>query len=561
VASALSLISLDAAAFCRTTTCDPAATPCEEMPGNPGCVGQGVPLSWPIRCIGVALQEDASKQVNYEEFDRVARAAFDAWNTVDCGGQPPSIQVQVLGSTPCGAQEFNRNRGNANVLVFREDAWPYQGQSSVLALTTLTFGVESGTIYDADLEINAVPSRVTLTTSDKGVKIDLESILAHEAGHLLGLAHSSVQGATMTPVYQPGTISFRDLHPDDAEGLCAAYPPGRAGLPACDFSGPTPESQGFSRVCGGTDRQAPSEGEEPEGCGCSEAGRKGGSGWVLGLLLPIFLRRRRRLFHDAAPGDGSDGPIEGFIVPGFLGEPADGGLLELAENLVFAASGEAVGGEVALEGGVAPEASDEGGVVGACEAVGLEEGRILRAAALGPLPVLGLEFAVLSVELLRGGAGEVGLVLGDERDIDFLLAPRCPPSGGRKPPPLSAVLPGEQEERGGNPDEHEQRDPPGHRLGSGARGGGLLLLLGRFVCLLLLLSLVGGGLLLADGRAGGPPVGQVIVEFFFAWLAWRAGHGAAAYLILSKNKTREGAVSRCTWYPGQILPPNPRAKR
>jgi hypothetical protein len=561
VASALSLLSLDAAAFCRTTTCDPATSPCEEMPGNPGCVGQGVPLSWPIRCIGVALQEDASRQVNYAEFDRVARAAFDAWNTVDCGGQPPSVQVQVLGSTPCGAQEFNRNRGNANVLVFREDAWPYQGQTSVLALTTLTFGVESGTIYDADLEINAVPSRVTLTTSDTGVKIDLESILAHEAGHLLGLAHSSVQGSTMTPVYQPGTISFRDLHPDDAEGLCAAYPPGRTGLPACDFSGPTPESQGFSRVCGGTDRQAPLEGGEPEKCGCSEAGRKGGSGWVLGLLLPAFLRRRRRLFHDAAPGDGPDGPIEGFIEPGLLGEPADSGLLELAQDLEFAACGEAVGGEVALEGGVAPEASDEGGIVGASEAVGLEQGGILRAAALGPLLVFGLEFAMLSVEFLGRSAGEVGLVLGDERDIDFLFAPHRPPGGGRKPPPLATILPREQQERGGNPDEHEQRDPPGHRLGAGARGGVLLLLLGRFVRFLLLLSLVGRGLNLVVGRAGGPPVGQVVVEFFLAWLAWRAGHGAAAYLILSKNKTCEGALERFTWYPALILPLNPRAKR
>ncbi|MCS6898944.1 MAG: matrixin family metalloprotease [Myxococcales bacterium] len=293
VASALWFLPLEAAAFCRTTTCDPVSTSCEEMPDNPGCTAQGVPLAWPIRCIGVALQEDASRQVSYEEFDRVARAAFDAWNTVDCGGKPPSIQVQVLGSTPCGAQEFNRNLGNANILVFREDTWPYQGQSSVLALTTLTFGVETGIIYDADMEINAVPSRVTLTTRDQGVKIDLQSILTHEAGHLLGLAHSSVEGATMTPIYQPGTISFRDLHPDDVEGLCSAYPPDRARLPACDFSGPTPESQGFSRLCGGTDKQAPLPEEDEGNCGCKEVGRRGEKRGMGGILLVMLLRRRR----------------------------------------------------------------------------------------------------------------------------------------------------------------------------------------------------------------------------------------------------------------------------
>jgi len=295
VAAALTLLSADAAAFCRTTTCDPATAACKEMPQNPGCTDDGVPLFWPVQCVGVALQEDASKQVSYSEFDRVARAAFESWNQVDCGGRPPSIQVQVLGAIPCGEQQFNDRYGNANVLVFRDDTWPYQGQSSVLALTTLTFGVDSGTIYDADLEINAVPSRVTLTTGDNGIKIDLQSILTHEAGHLLGLAHSAVKGATMMPIYTPGTVSFRELHPDDGAGLCAAYPPDRPGLPACDLQGPTPRSQGFCALCGGTDKPPQEEAVGDEGCSCGvTGGPEGGRGWaLLLLLLPLALRKRR----------------------------------------------------------------------------------------------------------------------------------------------------------------------------------------------------------------------------------------------------------------------------
>jgi len=294
---AFTLHTSTAAAYCRTTTCDPmaAGSTCEEEANNPGCIITGKALQWPLSCVGVALHEGASSQVNYSEFERVARASFGSWNNVLCDGKAPSIATEIVGPISCKAREFNDDKGNANIVLFREDTWPYAGQSSVLALTTLTFGVESGTIYDADMEINAVPGKVKITTGDTGVAIDLQSIITHEAGHLLGLAHSSVKGTTMTAVYLPGTTDFRSLEPDDEAGLCAAYPADRSGLPACDPRGPTPRSQGFSQVCGGTDKVAPVDDSQDSGCQCSAAGPPGPpAGWLLGPVAWLAARRRRR---------------------------------------------------------------------------------------------------------------------------------------------------------------------------------------------------------------------------------------------------------------------------
>jgi hypothetical protein len=73
---------------------------------------------------------------------------------------------------------------------------------------------------------------------------DLQSIVTHEAGHFLGLAHSLVPTSTMVAQYTSGTQTFRMLDPDDGAGICAVFPPD---APAqCDVA----PRQGFSPACG-----------------------------------------------------------------------------------------------------------------------------------------------------------------------------------------------------------------------------------------------------------------------------------------------------------------------
>jgi MYXO-CTERM domain-containing protein len=213
---------------------------------------------------------------------------------------------ELVGPAECPEPEFNRadqatqeqTLANANVWMFRDADWPYVGSLSTLALTTVTFGVQSGKIFDADVELNSFA--VDLSTGDENVASDTLSIVTHEAGHFLGLAHSDADLATMSAGYRRGSVDFRTLTPDDEAGICDIYPPDR-NVPECDepaFIG------GWAAECsapasdilaGETDTTAPTI---YEGCSCRSARGSGSRGGVLAFaalgLAFLRLRSRRR---------------------------------------------------------------------------------------------------------------------------------------------------------------------------------------------------------------------------------------------------------------------------
>jgi hypothetical protein len=189
------------------------------------------------------MQYQASKQVDLESATAVAAKAFDAWEQAACpGGGSPAIHLSnAFGPVACKLQEYNKLDGNANVVLFHDDEWPYTANEDALALTTVSFNTRSGDIYDADVEINGLQTlSIDLAVDPQG--FDLRSILTHEAGHFLGLAHSRNPDATMWRFYEPASI---DLDQDDIDAICAAYPPTEA-KSVCDFS----PRQGFSPECG-----------------------------------------------------------------------------------------------------------------------------------------------------------------------------------------------------------------------------------------------------------------------------------------------------------------------
>ncbi len=282
LALAAVLAAPPAEAYCRTSTCEDGrpGQRCEP-PESGDC---GVPLFWNRRCIGVGVQEDASAKVDWETAHTVATASFVAWRTADCGGgRSPSFEVVDLGPIQCRAAEFNTEGGNANVILFHDESWPYGGPST-LAMTTVTYRLDTGEIYDADLEINATAG-MALTTGEDDVVYDLQSIITHEAGHMLGLAHSPVDEATMNASYTPGDTSQRSPAEDDVAAICAVYPPLEVDSRTCDA---TPRG-GFKSTCG---PWPPPEEDD----GCTASGRPGlGSSWPawLGLLgLARWARRR-----------------------------------------------------------------------------------------------------------------------------------------------------------------------------------------------------------------------------------------------------------------------------
>lgn len=280
----VTLSSATADAFCRTTTCDPRKEPCHR--DADGCVIDGLPLAWPERCVGFSLQRDALPgKISLDQATNAAHLAFAAWQDAKCPGtdENPSIRFFDLGPVACDRHEYNQRQGNANIIMFRGGGWPYAHSGNTLALTTVTYNIDTGEIYDADIEVNGTMP-LSLGTP---VKYDLQSILTHEVGHFLGLAHSSDANATMFDKYQAGSVGLRTLDPDDIRGVCAIYPPDRE-TPACD---PTPR-HGFASECA-------IETANITGCCTTAPGHENagkGSAGLLGvsLLSALFVRRRHK---------------------------------------------------------------------------------------------------------------------------------------------------------------------------------------------------------------------------------------------------------------------------
>lgn len=307
------MASRGAGAFCRTTACplppnwDPNregscyppdfALYCQslkDLDGRPH-PAKPFPLWWRNACVSYDVQQDATPQLPYATVARIVDAAFAKWTSVTCDTGNVSIAARNLGPVACGKVEYNDERsqqGNQHVIVFR-NPWPYPSdQVNTLGLTTVTFDVNTGELYDADTEINA---SIALSIDGSNGN-DFESIITHEAGHFLGMAHSVNPDATMYAFYSPtmGTLQI-----DDTDGICTIYPPGgtRSVDPSVNASGAIRED-----ACDLTPRHGFSPQCSSPSAGCSlaptralgAAGREAAPGTGLLLVGAARLRRSRR---------------------------------------------------------------------------------------------------------------------------------------------------------------------------------------------------------------------------------------------------------------------------
>jgi hypothetical protein len=211
----------------------------------------------------------------------MVQRAFLTWQAAGCGdGKAPGIHVEDLGPVDCALAEYNTKGGNANVVVFRDESWPHP--SYQLALTTVSYEVSTGEIYDADIEVNTAD--YAFTTADDHVGHDLLALLTHEAGHFFGLDHSHTFGATMASEDDYGSIAKRSLDSDDQAAICSTYPPRDIDAEACD---PAPR-HGYAPAC------FPDQDQAEAGCSIAEGARaRRASPALLALLALLVLMRRR----------------------------------------------------------------------------------------------------------------------------------------------------------------------------------------------------------------------------------------------------------------------------
>ncbi len=311
LAAAALLTPSAAEAYCRTTTShvpagyDPSAV--LENGELQGCYDVGLPLYWANACVSYDLQQNASNQVPYAIASELIATAFSKWTGTICddgggGNGRVSIDVRDFGPVACNLVQYNQYGPNQHVILF-EDTWSDADSSNTLALTTVTFDLDTGEIYDADMQINNTVPLSTADTVPPG-GYDFESIVTHETGHFFGMAHSQDDHATMYAHYTPGDEVMRNLTGDDVAGICDIYAPNglrhvaKQASPsqaleeaACNA---TPR-HGFTSACmsSAASSSSPSSGCAVGGAGIGRDGRSLSFVGLGAFALAGALRRRR----------------------------------------------------------------------------------------------------------------------------------------------------------------------------------------------------------------------------------------------------------------------------
>ena len=171
-----------AAAFCRTTTCNPKTETCRMVDG---CPRTGAPVVWPTMPIPYRFGGRPPTHLNGDEARGAIRLAFERWTQTVCpDGRRTSLRFHEGPDMPPSQARGKEPFG----IYFRDDGWPHDDQNDTLALTTQFFAARTGEIQYSDIEINTAQYQFALRDTDTGK--DLEAVITHEVGHYIGFAHS-----------------------------------------------------------------------------------------------------------------------------------------------------------------------------------------------------------------------------------------------------------------------------------------------------------------------------------------------------------------------------------
>lgn len=227
-----------------------------------------IPLFWsdPRKVLELA-QPPAGIGITAADLRGAAQAAVASWShsSIACTGVALSLAREATEDQTAGFDGINR-------IIMRTGAWcrdpvamTHCHDPSVLALTTIFSrsrpgAADDGEMMEADIEVNAVAGMQwgivptgSYSARDYANTYDLPSVLTHETGHFIGLAHSClvpnapllvddrgvaipscsaipaaeeslIADATMYPFMDPANITLRSLTPDDARAACEMYP-------------------------------------------------------------------------------------------------------------------------------------------------------------------------------------------------------------------------------------------------------------------------------------------------------------------------------------------------
>ena len=159
------------------------------------------------------INEKGSPNIlNGSDFAAV-QASFQTWQNI----QTANIQFAYQGTTPDGTVGLD----GMNVVTFTDTSAPLG--TTIIAATFSFFAINNGALVFEESDI-AVNPLLNFSTSGEINKFDIQSVVTHEIGHLLGLDHSGLVSSVMVPFGVPSQLDQRTLAYDDVAGVTEIYP-------------------------------------------------------------------------------------------------------------------------------------------------------------------------------------------------------------------------------------------------------------------------------------------------------------------------------------------------
>ncbi len=204
------------------TATDPLGNTSEFSKSVGGLQDQVVATSnWPLR---FTMNQDGVPNISDGSDLNAVRASFQTWAAIS------TADISFIDGGTTLAKYANANDG-VNLVSFEDDQFPFS--YGVLAVAAKTLKIDKATqvaqIIDADIVVN--PDFVNDIKYNLGVGynnknagyFDIQSVITHEIGHILGLLHSGVVNSTMFFTLGSG-ITVRTLEQDDKSWASYRYP-------------------------------------------------------------------------------------------------------------------------------------------------------------------------------------------------------------------------------------------------------------------------------------------------------------------------------------------------
>ncbi len=146
-----------------------------------------------------------------QEYHSVIRSAADVWNS-EVGVDVISIETVVGGQGKPTQDGYN--------IIYWMNTWDAKKKSEQ-ARTTIYW--KGSHIYEADIRINDKNHNFSLTKNAESGKVDFYSLMVHEMGHVLGLAHIEPEAQSVMHAYLSNGTERRSLFEKDQSTLKCEY--------------------------------------------------------------------------------------------------------------------------------------------------------------------------------------------------------------------------------------------------------------------------------------------------------------------------------------------------